>query len=378
MTDRPVVPSSVAVSRIRTLGAAAALAAAPIALAYRFAVLYRDHAGHPQAQPLPVTPGDVGLSYDTIAIDSDGLPLAGWLVPARRGLKGPGVVVVHGWESSRSRTLPHVRLLHQLGIHVLTFDVRGHGDSPSDGLPISGHEFGRDAVAAVATLAARPEVTSVGILGHSMGGVGALLAASRTPSVDAVVAVAAPSDPRLLVRETFRMADLPIPALAAGPLAWLTARVYARPRGHSNEDASAVVAASRYRGPLLLVQGDADGLLPLEHLRRLERAAITGRTTAEPLAGGSSPVEVMIIPDGHHSFLYEDAGYRRRVADFLAEHLGGPMPPGQAGDVAAMLGLERIAEPTDTFGAVETRPRGARLLGELVGIRTRRDVVDAG
>lgn len=381
LTGRLFLPSPVHVTRIRTIGAVAAVAAAPLALAYRFAVVYRDHAGHPQSRQLPTTPADLGLPFEEITIASDGLVLAGWFIPARDGARGPGVVVVHGWESTRSRTLPNARLLHALGFHVMTFDVRGHGASPSDGMPVSGREFGIDAAAAAAALAARPEVTSVGILGHSMGGVGALLAASTTPGIAAVVSISAPADPQLLVRETFRMASLPIPSPVAAPLAWLTARVYARPRGHAYDDVSATVAASRYRGPLLLVQGDQDGLLPLGHLRRLEEAALAARWPAgasAPGDAGPAPVEVVVIPGGRHSFLFEDPGYRRAVSTFLATHLGGPVTPSEAGEAAAVLPVERIPEPEDEFGAVASRPRGLRLAGELFGLRPRRELADEG
>jgi pimeloyl-ACP methyl ester carboxylesterase len=199
------------------------------------------------------------------------------------------------------------------------------------------------------------------------------------PSIAAVVSVSTPADPRLLVRETFRMADLPIPAPVAGPLAWLTARVYARPRGHAYDDVSATVAASRYRGPILLVQGDQDSLLPLGHLRRLEEAALAARRSAGDSAAGDAdqaPVEVMVVPGGRHSFLFEDPGYRRAVAAFLATHLDGPEAPSEAADVAAALPLERIPEPEDEFGAVASRPRGLRLAGELIGLRPPRDLKD--
>ena len=75
-------------------------------------------------------------------------------MPRRR----PGVVLVHGWESSRDRTLPHAQVLHALGFHVLTLDVRGHGANPPEVLPMSVGEYAADARAGVAWLRARPEV----------------------------------------------------------------------------------------------------------------------------------------------------------------------------------------------------------------------------
>ena len=62
----------------------------------------------------------------------------------------PGIVIVHGWESNRGRSLAHVRYLHAAGFHCLAIDVRGHGDNPPEELPISVPEFAADAAAAAA------------------------------------------------------------------------------------------------------------------------------------------------------------------------------------------------------------------------------------
>ena len=39
--------------------------------------------------------------------------LPGWFIPARDGAPGPGVALVHGWESARDRTLPIAEFLHR-------------------------------------------------------------------------------------------------------------------------------------------------------------------------------------------------------------------------------------------------------------------------
>ena len=104
-------------------------------------------------------------------------------------------MLIHGWESARDRTLPHAQVLHAVGFHVLTIDVRGHGANGPEALPLSVGEFAADARAGVAWLRARPDVSGVALLGHSMGAAGSLVAAARRPGIDAVVAVAAPADP---------------------------------------------------------------------------------------------------------------------------------------------------------------------------------------
>ena len=129
----------------RRLGVVAAVVAAQVGLAYRFALVYRVRAGFPRRDPPRITPADLGLPFEPTTVRSDGLDLPAWFIPARGGAQGPGVVLVHGWESARDRTLPMAVFLHAAGFHCLTFDVRGHGANPPETLPLSAGEFGLDA-----------------------------------------------------------------------------------------------------------------------------------------------------------------------------------------------------------------------------------------
>src|SRR3954469_25501859 len=173
---------------MRRAGIAAAAAAAPLGLAYRFALAYRVRAGYPRRNPPDLSPSDVGLPFESIVVESAGVPLPAWFIPARGGEPGPGVVLVHGWESARDRTLPLALFLHAAGFHCLTFDVRGNGANPAEDLPLSAGEFGADALAAFQALVEQPEVTVAAVVGHSMGGIGALLAGAADARVAAVVA----------------------------------------------------------------------------------------------------------------------------------------------------------------------------------------------
>jgi uncharacterized protein len=337
------------------------------AAAYRFALRYRERVGLPHRSPVVTSPREFGLDFEEVEIPAGDYRLAGWFVPAgpdagravgRRasprtpaGQAGtaeqrPGIVVVHGWESNRGRTFAHVRYLHAAGFHCLVFDVRGHGDSPEETMPISVPEFAEDTVAAVRWLAARPEVSSVGVLGHSMGGAGAIVAASREPAIEAVVSMSAPSDLVRMTRQTFELAEMNIPRPIATPMAMLTAAVLLAPRRHSVDDASALVAAARYRGPLLLIHGEQDHGVPVAHVRLIEQAATSRRGPGEP------PVDVLILADFGHRWLYEAAECRRRTAAFFAAELGSPIAPEEAGELAAACVVERPSDPVVGFGAL--------------------------
>jgi hypothetical protein len=189
-----------------------------------------------------------------------------------------------------------------------------------------------------------------------MGAIGAILAAAAEPRVAAVVATSTPADPWRLTRQTFRLARLPIPSAIAWPLAWLTTRVYLRPRGHLMRDISASRALRSFDRPILLVHGSADTVVPVTHLGRL--AAVAGRSGRR--------VDTLVIEDGQHSWLYEFPEYRRTVAAFLAGALGGPVTPEQAGELAAAADARRLPDAPRPPTTVQREPGGLRSLLSLV------------
>ena len=341
----------------RRAAIATALAAAPFALAYRFAVVYRARAGFPTRHPPAWTPAAIGLAYEEVEVPTaDGLRLPGWFMPA--GDAGaPGVVLIHGWESARDRTLPNAQILHAVGYHVLTLDVRGHGANGPEALPMSVGEYAADARAGIDWLHDRPEVTRVAVLGHSMGAAGSLVAAATDPRVDAAIAIATPADPSRLTRLTFQLAHLPIPAPVAWPLAWLTTRVYLRPRGHSVSSVSATRAVQAAEVPVMLIHGTDDAIVPLDHLQRLARA----RRAVRP----GSVTETLVVPGGQHSWLYEFPAYRAAIARFLARYLGGPLTPDEAARVAEAVPAVRLPDP-ERLTTLDNEPGGLRSLAELV------------
>lgn len=347
--------------RSRKLGLTAALTVGPIA-AWRFAQAYRARAGYPHRHPPDHDPSALGLAFEELSIPSAGVDLPAWWIPARDGAAGPAVVLIHGWESARDRTLPNALILHAIGMHVLTLDVRGHGTNPPEELPLTAGEFGEDALAGVRALLDRPDVTAVGILGHSMGGIGALLAAAAEPRVRGVVAASTPADPYRLTRQTFRLAKLPFPGPFAWPLAWLTTHVFLQPRGHTVRSVSAARAIEAYLGPVLLIHGDADRVVPVGHVRTLERAVESARED-EPEAG---PVEVLVIPGGEHSWLYEFAACRAAVGRFLTESLGGPLEPAEAEAIARATPAARMPHREHPFSAIEGEHGGIRTLARAI------------
>jgi fermentation-respiration switch protein FrsA (DUF1100 family) len=189
-----------------------------------------------------------------------------------------------------------------------------------------------------------------------MGAAGALIAGADEPGVGAVVAVSAPADPYRLTRQTFRLARLPLPDPIAWPLAWLTTRVYLKPRGHTVREVSASRAIREVPVPVLLVHGTQDAVVPVGHVTRL--AAI--RRRARP----DLSTATLVVDGGHHSWLYEFAEFRRTVAAFLAEALGGPYAPDEAGTRAEAVAAARLPDP-ERLSVLAEEPGGFRSLSRI-------------
>ncbi|WP_434341070.1 alpha/beta hydrolase family protein [Motilimonas cestriensis] len=126
---------------------------------------------------------------------TDGTLLAGELTYPTEGESFPAVVLISGHESGAppaSRNdeiaghqyfLVISHLLTQRGYAVLRYDNRGVGDSTGDYMTASDNEFSADAAAALKWLreSSNIRLTSSGFLGHSQGGIKALLAAEIEP-----------------------------------------------------------------------------------------------------------------------------------------------------------------------------------------------------
>jgi dienelactone hydrolase len=165
----------------------------------------------PARQPLWTTPADLGMAYENVQFPAqDGVRLSGWFLPAARASahKGATIVLVHSWgwnrlgdaaadmlanitSSSPVELLRLVQVLHQEGFHVLTFDLRNHGQSASKRPVTFGQQEANDLLGALAYLQARPEVDSerIGVIGFSMGGNTLLYALPQTNLIRAAVAV---------------------------------------------------------------------------------------------------------------------------------------------------------------------------------------------
>src|SRR6267143_6189592 len=154
-------------------------------------------------KPIVRTPANLGLGFATVTFPSrdDNISLKGWFIP---GVLPDGrltvdrvIVAVHGTRTNRESPGDHLLeltgALARSGFGVLSFDMRGMGESPPAPLSMGNLEQ-RDVLGAVDFLRAgtlpfpelgRPRV--IGGLGISMGAATLLLAAAVEPGIQAMV-----------------------------------------------------------------------------------------------------------------------------------------------------------------------------------------------
>ncbi|WP_221469241.1 alpha/beta hydrolase [Cohnella nanjingensis] len=216
-----------------------------------------------------------GVPYEEVGWTSGGQPIRGWFLPqpnASASEPGPAIVVAHGWGSNRSRVLRYAGPLHEAGFAVLLYDVRAHGDSGPHRAP-SGLLFYQDIEAAIAWLNRRPDVDAarIGVLGHSLGAFGAVLALDAGVPIAALVTDAMPVRFATMVEAELRRRRLP-----AFPLAQMIPQVMVWrsgiPRRVMKRADPARILADNARGrrvPTLHIHSRGDDFIPpteLDHV----------------------------------------------------------------------------------------------------------------
>jgi len=104
----------------------------------------------------------------------------------------PGTVMCHGMASDYRSMRPCAQQLVRKGIAVLAIDLRGHGKSSGT---LDGN-IGKDVVAAYSILKNHEKIDGerIGLVGHSMGALACLYAATVVNGAKAIVLLSVPSE----------------------------------------------------------------------------------------------------------------------------------------------------------------------------------------
>lgn len=279
----------------------AALAASALA-----AVLGARYAAQKFTAPAPVetrflTPWELCIPHENVSFQTeDGLTLRGWWLP-RDGAKRT-IVTLAGYNSAMHHTLGIGSALWRRGANVLLFDSRGRGDSEGS-LVSLGHHEKLDALAAVEHATRRNPNLPLGLMGYSMGGAVAIMAAAKDERIKAVVADSPFASQRSLLLTHVRN--------HVGPFAPAAVSLARRFVHYDIRQVEPIREVEQISAACMFIHGELDKVTAPEDSISLYKAA-------------KSPKELWLVEGAGHveAYFQDRQEYSGRVAKFFDEHLG--------------------------------------------------------
>jgi uncharacterized protein len=254
-----------------------------------------------------------GVTAGNEVVTEDGVPIAGWYIPAASGIgpEGPTVILVHGWNANKSDVLRYAVPLRPQ-YNVVALDLRFGGRSGGDAVTLGMRER-LDVRAIVDWLERTKGPRAIALLGNSMGGATALAAAADDPRIGAVVIDSTHADGVHLLARRLEVEEGQPPYPGTwGILLGIVSRA-----GLDAPAVDPVDTVTRLGSrPLLVLHGTADRInLPGESAEVVARAARD--------AGVS--VELRHCQGGRHGRLIDDCpdDWAAWTLDFLDRALGG-------------------------------------------------------
>lgn len=261
------------------------------------------------------TPFETGVRWEDVTVAAeDGSRLPAWLFLADAG--APAILACGGYRGRRADLLGISSALWRAGFNVLLFDYRGHGEqvSVAPSAPVTlGYRELEDARAALRFLRSRFPTSPLGTIGFSMGAAVALMLAARESDVRAVIADSPFSTQRDIVRYRLRRASGRISSEWAQPigdaLLSLADTRLRRRLGFRFADVSPLEDVPRLTQPLLLVHGEDDREVPVEHSHQIAAAARQHNV----------PLDTWFVPVAAHceAYFLDRPAYCARAAAFF-------------------------------------------------------------
>lgn len=198
--------------------------------------------------------------------------------PSKRG-KYPAVLFLHGFMSSKESKKTHAIIEHlKEDMVCLAIDFRGHRESTGKIQEITLTGCLDDAKVAINFLCEQPEVdhTKLGVYGSSLGGATALHLAAENPNIKALVLLAAVGDFKDLHTGEFSDENI-----AKWQTDGYTMFDNAETKAKVKVDYTFVADTRAYDGfesakqikaKTLILHGDRDDVVPLEHGKKLNEA----------------------------------------------------------------------------------------------------------
>jgi fermentation-respiration switch protein FrsA (DUF1100 family) len=187
------------------------------------------------------------------------------------------MLVIHGAGSRRQNHADFARLARANGWAALSYDQRGHGDSPGEMSPAAIPDAG--AMTRLLGQVEGVDPARVCARGSSMGGFVAIHAAATEESIAGVIAICPAHE--ALLHEGIRRGRLEMAVDEEALLPWL--------ERHDLGEAAAAMGPK----PLFLLHAEGDERVPVALSRELYGRAV-------------EPRKLIVVPGGHHRSVQHD------------------------------------------------------------------------
>ena len=260
-----------------------------------YAVQYFYRSLKPRRFITPLQPAYYGLPSEKIDLKTeDGILLAGWFL--RNQESHNAIVICHGYPFDKGNVLPLAKFLFTQ-YNVLLFDFRAMGESEGN-LTTIGYLETLDLKSAVEWLKKR-NMQKIGVLGLSMGASVALLECDNR-GIQAIIADSPFSSLDELLSEMFQS------LFFLGRIFKKFLIFLGRAFLHMDIDKiSPIEKISFSQSPILMIHGDQDHQISVNHSRRMKARY--------------PDIEYWEIPGVHHVEAHDIFGeaYEKRVLNFL-------------------------------------------------------------
>jgi len=286
----------------------------PILLFVLLAIIPLYFYSHPPRHSPDITPAQYSCQYEVISFkSSDGVNLQGWLIPRfireDESLKPRAIITLcHGYGASKADLLDIAAALAQAGFHILLFDFRRHGES-SGSISSIGYLEQLDLQAAINYIKGQKGLRGlkIGVYGFSMGAAVAIMTASSSSEIKAIVADSSYTNLEIMAIRTFG-SQYHLPSF---PFIQLTRALYRAYFGISLAESSPLEKIKLLKGiPVFVINGGKDPRVTLENAHQLFTAA-------------PGEKRIWIVPQASHGETYLLAGkeYERALIGFFKKYL---------------------------------------------------------
>lgn len=172
------------------------------------------------------------------------------------------VFVVHGYTSSAENMANYIKQFYDAGYSVFAPDLIAHGKSSGDFITMGGFDS-EDLVSWVQKISAENNDPDIALFGISMGAATVMNALDNALPVNVKVAIEDSGYVNLTKEFTYQLDKLfGLPYFPIIPSASAVAKIRA---GYFLADVDATAALKSNKLPMLLLHGEEDGFVPLEH-----------------------------------------------------------------------------------------------------------------